>query len=99
LVRPLDWRCAGGGELDFAFSHCAPNVPDRVVGVNPACRFQVSAFSLSAFCFVQVEQRALGLLRARCNIDQAPNEMGSSRRSALFHLLSDQPMADPFSEI
>src|ERR1039457_6693563 len=47
LVRPLDWRCAGGGELDFAFSHCVPNVPDGVGGVNPACRFQVLAF-----CFV-----------------------------------------------
>src|ERR1039458_4630109 len=47
LARPLDWRWACEGELLFAFSHCAPNVPDRVVGVNPACRFQVLAF-----CFV-----------------------------------------------
>ena len=28
-------RCAAGGELDFAFIHCPPNLPDRVVGVNP----------------------------------------------------------------
>jgi hypothetical protein len=33
-----------------------------------------------------VEQRALGLLLAGCDFNQTPNEMGSSSRSALFHL-------------
>jgi hypothetical protein len=33
-----------------------------------------------------VEQRALGLLLAGCDLGQAPNEIGSNRRSALFHL-------------
>jgi hypothetical protein len=33
-----------------------------------------------------VEQRALSLLLAGRDFDQAPNEMGSNRRPALFHL-------------
>jgi hypothetical protein len=38
-----------------------------------------------------VEQRALGLLLAGCDFDQALNEMGLKRRPALFQLWSDQP--------
>ena len=38
-----------------------------------------------------VEQRALGLLLAGCDFDEAPNESGSNGKSALFHLSSGQP--------
>jgi len=48
-----------------------------------------------AFHPQQVEQLALGLLLAGRDFDQAPNEMRSNRRSALSHLWSDQPLADP----
>jgi hypothetical protein len=33
-----------------------------------------------------VEQRALGLLLAGCDFDQAANEIGSNRRPELLHL-------------
>jgi hypothetical protein len=39
-----------------------------------------------------VEQRALGLLLAGCDSDQAPKEMGANGRSAAFHPWSRQPM-------
>jgi hypothetical protein len=55
----------------------------------PAFRPPVSGFRLSAFQLFAswpVEQRALDLLLAGDDFDQAPNEIGSSRRSALFHL-------------
>jgi hypothetical protein len=54
-----------------------------------ARRFQVSGFSLSAFQLFAswpVEQRALGLLLAGGEFDQAPNEMGSNGRPGLFQL-------------
>jgi hypothetical protein len=48
-----------------------------------ALRFQLSAFQL--FASWPVEQYALGPLLAGCDFDQAPNEIGSNLRSALFH--------------
>jgi len=32
--RALTWRCAGEGELLFAFIHCSPILPDLAEGVN-----------------------------------------------------------------
>jgi len=54
--------------------------------------FSFQRFSVSAFCFMPVEQRALGLLLAGGDFEQAPSEMGSESRPALIHMLSGQPV-------
>jgi hypothetical protein len=58
---------------------------------SPVSGFSVSAFQRFSFLLrvfhpQPVEQRALGLLLAGIGFGQAPSEMASNRRSALFHL-------------
>src|ERR1039457_5251361 len=63
-----------------------------------AFRPPVSAFSLSAFQLFTswpVEQRALGLLLAGCDFNQAPKEIGSNSRSALSQLIRVWFLAHP----
>jgi hypothetical protein len=45
---------------------------------SPPSDFGFQLFSVSAFCFVPVEQRALGLLLAGGDFDEAPNGMGKA---------------------
>jgi hypothetical protein len=49
------------------------------------CILPSSFFLPRVFHPKTIEQRALGLLLAGCDFDLAANEMGSKRRSALFH--------------
>jgi len=61
------------------------NEPDVGIQLDQGEEFNARFFD-AAFHAQPVEQRALGLLRLGQRLDQAPNEMGSNRRSALFHL-------------
>ena len=56
------------------------------VGIDVGCGEKLVAGLFDCVFHPQpVEQGALGLLLAGRDFNQAPNEMGSDRRSALFH--------------
>jgi len=48
--------------------------------------FSFQRFSVSAFCFMPVEQRALSLLLAGGEVNSAAIELGANRRPAPLHL-------------
>jgi hypothetical protein len=67
--------------------HQSMNPPLSGVGIEVRCGEKLVAGLFDGVFHAQpVEQCALGLLLAGGDFDQAPNETGSSRRSALFHM-------------
>ena len=95
---------AGGGQRQFLAAD-ALHFGYPGVGIEVGCGEKLVAGLFDGVFHSQpVEQRALGLLLAGGDFDQAPDGMGSHRRPALSHLWSGQAMVcpvffmDPFTE-
>jgi hypothetical protein len=73
---------------------CPPDLLIPCVLVSYSLWSSPCAHRFQLFASWPIEQRALGLVLAGGDFDQAPDEMGSAR----FHLWSGQPMADPFTK-